>query len=40
MWILPSARSRAKFHYYASPAELVPLLQEKSRWMRHAALVF
>ncbi|EFU1801531.1 tRNA/rRNA methyltransferase [Salmonella enterica] len=38
--VATTARSRAKFHYYASPAELVPLLQEKSRWMRHAALVF
>lgn len=37
--VATTARSRAKFHYYASPAELVPLLQEKSRWMRHAALV-
>ncbi len=38
--VATTARSRAKFHYYASPAELVPLLQEKSHWMRHAALVF
>ncbi|MDI5349650.1 tRNA/rRNA methyltransferase, partial [Salmonella enterica subsp. enterica serovar Kentucky] len=36
--VATTARSRAKFHYYASPAELVPLLQEKSHWMRHAAL--
>ncbi|EPP7902384.1 tRNA/rRNA methyltransferase [Salmonella enterica subsp. enterica serovar Dublin] len=34
--VATTACSRAK----SSPAELVPLLQEKSRWMRHAALVF
>ncbi|MDN8601160.1 tRNA/rRNA methyltransferase [Citrobacter sp. S2-9] len=38
--VATTARSRAKFHYYATPAELVPLLQEKSGWMSHAALVF
>ncbi len=26
--VATTARNRAKFHYYASPAELVPLLQE------------
>lgn len=38
--VATTARSRAKFHYYATPAELLPLLQEKSGWMRHTALVF
>ena len=38
--VATTARSRAKFHYYATPVELVPLLQEKSTWMEHAALVF
>lgn len=38
--IATTARSRAKFHYYATPVELVPLLEEKSQWMNHAALVF
>lgn len=38
--IATTARSRAKFHYYATPAELVPLLQEKSTWLGNAALVF
>lgn len=38
--VATTARSRAKFHYYATPVELVPLLQEKSTWMDHAALVF
>lgn len=38
--VATTARSRAKFHYYATPAELVPLMEEKSAWMNHAALVF
>lgn len=38
--IATTARSRAKFHYYATPAQLVPLLQEKSTWLSGAALVF
>lgn len=38
--VATTARSRARFHYYATPQELVPLLQEKSQWMGHAALVF
>ncbi len=38
--IATTARSRAKFHYYATPVELVPLLEEKGQWMKHAALVF
>ncbi|HFZ8994965.1 TPA: tRNA/rRNA methyltransferase [Citrobacter freundii] len=38
--VATTARSRAKFHYYATPAELLPLLEEKSHWMEHAALVF
>ncbi|WP_342322285.1 tRNA/rRNA methyltransferase [Kosakonia sp. BYX6] len=38
--IATTARSRAKFHYYATPAQLVPLLQEKSAWLSGAALVF
>lgn len=38
--IATTARSRARFHYYAKPQELVPILQEKSQWMGHAALVF
>lgn len=38
--VATTARSRAKFHYYATPAELLPLLEEKSQWMRRAALVF
>ncbi|SFD82035.1 tRNA/rRNA methyltransferase [Phytobacter palmae] len=38
--VATTARSRAKFHYYATPAELVPLLAEKSAWIPSAALVF
>jgi tRNA/rRNA methyltransferase len=38
--VATTARSRAKFHYYATPAELVPLLAEKSEWLAKAALVF
>ncbi|WP_236346544.1 tRNA/rRNA methyltransferase [Enterobacter cancerogenus] len=38
--VATTARSRAKFHYYATPQELVPLLREKSQWLTHAALVF
>ncbi|EIO46066.1 hypothetical protein ECTW06591_5367 [Escherichia coli TW06591] len=36
--VATTARSRAKYHYYATPVELVPLLEEKSSWMSHAAL--
>jgi len=38
--VATTARSRAKFHYYATPAALVPMLEEKSQWREKAALVF
>ena len=38
--VATTARSRARFHYYATPQELVPMLTEKAQWMDHAALVF
>ncbi|QMM51550.1 tRNA/rRNA methyltransferase [Enterobacter sp. RHB15-C17] len=38
--VATTARSRAKYHYYATPTELVPLLEEKSTWLTKAALVF
>jgi len=38
--IATTARSRAKFHYYATPQQLVPLLEEKRDWVGTAALVF
>jgi len=38
--IATTARSRAKFHYYATPEQLLPLLKEKQQWTAHSALVF
>ncbi|MCT4701864.1 tRNA/rRNA methyltransferase [Enterobacteriaceae bacterium H20N1] len=38
--VATTARSRAKFHYYATPQELAPLLEEKREWVGTAALVF
>jgi RNA methyltransferase, TrmH family, group 1 len=38
--VATTARSRARFHYYATPQELLPMLEEKSQWMSHTALVF
>lgn len=38
--VASTARSRAKFHYYTTPQQLLPLLEEKRQWMRHCALVF
>ena len=38
--VATTARSRARFHYYATPQQLLPLLEEKAQWMTHAALVF
>lgn len=38
--VATTARSRAKFHYYATPEELVPMLREKNAWLTKAALVF
>jgi tRNA/rRNA methyltransferase len=38
--IATTARSRAKFHYYATPQQLFPLLEEKRNWVGTAALVF
>ncbi|WP_313016906.1 tRNA/rRNA methyltransferase [Atlantibacter hermannii] len=38
--IATTARSRAKFHYYTTPEQLVPLLREKQQWMSRMALVF
>lgn len=38
--IATTARSRARFHYYATPQELLSILEEKVQWMRSAALVF
>ena len=38
--VATTARSRARFHYYATPQQLLPLLEEKAQWMNHTALVF
>lgn len=38
--VATTARSRAKFHYYATPEQLVPLLKEKQQWIGRTALVF
>ncbi|SPW30600.1 tRNA (cytidine/uridine-2'-O-)-methyltransferase TrmJ [Edwardsiella tarda] len=38
--VASTARSRARFHYYCTPPELVGILQEKQQWMASCALVF
>lgn len=34
--VATTARSRAKFHYYCTPAELLGLMQEKQQWVGSA----
>jgi tRNA/rRNA methyltransferase len=38
--IATTARNRARYHYYATPQQLVPVLEEKQQWLRSAAVVF
>ncbi len=38
--IASTARSRAKFHHYCTPLDLLTQLEEKREWCQHAALVF
>ena len=38
--VATTARSRAKFHYYCDPAELLTVLKEKQQWIGSTALVF
>lgn len=38
--VATTARSRARFHYYSTPVELLGQLQEKREWISNAALVF
>ncbi|MBS0848408.1 tRNA/rRNA methyltransferase [Citrobacter sp. JGM124] len=38
--VATTARSRARFHYYATPVQLLPLLEEKAQWAGRSALVF
>ncbi len=36
----PPPAAAQRFHYYATPQQLLPLLEEKAQWMNHTALVF
>ena len=38
--VATTARSRARFHYYATPVQLLSLLEEKKQWIKHSALIF
>lgn len=38
--VATTARSRAKFRYYATPEELTGIMREKAQWMGCMALVF
>ncbi len=38
--IATTARSRARYHYYATPQQAESLLKEKQQWMNRLALVF
>lgn len=38
--VATTARSRARFHYYCTPVELLGQLEEKRGWINNAALVF
>ncbi|MBV4412431.1 tRNA/rRNA methyltransferase [Enterobacteriaceae bacterium YMB-R22] len=38
--VATTARSRARYRYYATPQQLLPLLEERRQWMSTAALVF
>lgn len=38
--VATTARSRAKFRYYATPAQVETILQEKRQWINRIALVF
>lgn len=38
--VATTARSRARYHYYSSPQELLTQLEERRQWTTHAALVF
>lgn len=38
--IATTARSRAKFRYYATPQQVETLLEEKQQWLKCVALVF
>ncbi|MFJ3267427.1 tRNA/rRNA methyltransferase [Serratia liquefaciens] len=38
--VATTARSRARFHYYCTPQQLLGQLSERSQWVEQAALVF
>ncbi|CAI1792403.1 tRNA/rRNA methyltransferase [Serratia proteamaculans] len=38
--VATTARSRARFHYYCTPQQLLGQLSERSQWVSQAALVF
>lgn len=38
--VATTARSRAKFRYYATPTQVEAILQEKRQWLNRIALVF
>nr|WP_308530166.1 tRNA/rRNA methyltransferase [uncultured Serratia sp.] len=38
--VATTARSRARFHYYCTPQQLLSQLSERSQWVNQAALVF
>ncbi|WP_075182328.1 tRNA/rRNA methyltransferase [Pantoea sp. 1.19] len=38
--VATTARSRARFHYYATPQQTEAILREKSQWVERVALVF
>jgi tRNA/rRNA methyltransferase len=38
--VATTARSRARFHYYCTPPQLLGQLSERSQWVNQAALVF
>lgn len=38
--IASTARSRARYHYYCSPVELVAQLTEKKQWLSDVAIIF
>ncbi len=38
--VTTTARSRARFHYYCTPPELLEQLSERKQWVGQAALVF
>ncbi|CAI0922615.1 tRNA/rRNA methyltransferase [Serratia proteamaculans] len=38
--VATTARSRARFHYYCTPQQLLGQLNERSQWVGQAALVF